>query len=163
MTAQEFKSIVMPLSTDLYRFAFALISDSEKAADIVQDCMEALWTHRKRLQTASNQRAYCFTTLRNTAYTYMRRQMPTYPLDTVNDENLTTDSEPASADDRILMRRIIDELPEPAHTIIILSTMAGYNSTDISEITGLTPVNIRAILSRTRKSLRQRFLSLINL
>ncbi len=162
MNAQEFKSIVMPLSADLYRFAFSLMSDSEKAADAVQDCMEALWTHRKKLQSASNQRAYCFATLRNTVYTHLRKQMPTSPLDTLNDENLSTDSEPVSTDDHILMQRIIDELPEPAHTILILSSISGYNSNDISDITGLTPVNIRAILSRTRKSIRQRFLSLIN-
>ncbi|MDE7411636.1 MAG: sigma-70 family RNA polymerase sigma factor [Paramuribaculum sp.] len=162
MNAQEFKSIVLPLSHDLYRFAAAILSDADKAADAVQDCMEALWIHRDRLQSATNRRAYCLTTLRNIACTCLRREPDTTSIEQLADDSLmeshNTDS--SITEKYQAIQNIISELPEPAHTIILLSTYPDYTSADISEITGLSAVNVRAILSRTRKYLRKRLLSL---
>lgn len=50
MTTQEFKDKIMPHHGAMFRVASAILSDSEEAADAVQDSMMRLWQYRDKLQ-----------------------------------------------------------------------------------------------------------------
>ena len=64
MTTQEFKDKIMPHHGAMFRVASAILSDSEEAADAVQDSMMRLWQYRDRLAAVADLRTYCIVTAR---------------------------------------------------------------------------------------------------
>ena len=56
-----------------------------------------------------------------------------------------------------LLQRIISLLPDRQREIISLSTFSGFSNEEIAQATGLSDANVRAILSRTRRRIKELF------
>ena len=55
------------------------------------------------------------------------------------------------------IRQIVGTLPEKQQQVITLRDMRDYTFEEIEQITGLAATNIRVLLSRARKTIRERF------
>lgn len=161
MTHEQFKTEILPLHKAMYRMAYAATRSQEDAADIVQDTFVKLWQHRDTLSSVDNPQAYCITALRHQCVTYLRTRRDTTSLDTagaLDPARMHSTAEPLEHRDTLeLLSRIIDTLPERQRQIISLSTFSGFSNEEIAEATGLTDVNVRAILSRTRRRIKELF------
>jgi RNA polymerase sigma-70 factor (ECF subfamily) len=62
------------------------------------------------------------------------------------------------ADSAALMRQLIEALPEQQKLILHLRDVEEYSFEEIQEVTGMTVNNIRVILSRARKEVRDGYL-----
>lgn len=149
----------------LYAVAFRIMGDSARAEDMVQDTYMKLWERRDGLDAVDNREAYCMTVLRNVCLDELRR--PGHngePLDAVADI-----ADPAMAtegvegrDELRLLHALIDRLPDNQAKVFRLRDLGGYSFDEIGQATGLGNVNIRVLLSRARKKLREQFRIIIN-
>lgn len=65
MLAKEFKTIVLPLSNKLFRFALQFTKNEEEARDTIQDVFLKLWQKRNTLDGIENIEAFAMRMTRN--------------------------------------------------------------------------------------------------
>lgn len=163
MSADEFKNIFMPIHQKMYRVAFRMLEDKQLAQDIVQESLVKLWDKRQMLDTVDNCEAYAITIVKNTSYDHIRkpkRVTEIYDTNFIDEKSVIADIE--VKDELIKIKNIIDELPEPQRKIMILKHWEEYTDKEISETTGVSEGNIRVILSRTRRMIKEHFAKVAN-
>ena len=74
MKSSEFKLLVMPYSSRLYRMAFRLMNSREEAEDIVQEVYVKLWSMRNELSNYNSIEALCIRITRNLCLDQLRRR-----------------------------------------------------------------------------------------
>lgn len=55
------------------------------------------------------------------------------------------------------MAELLKRLPENQRTVVVMSAVTGLSNSEISQATGLSAENVRVLLSRGRKKLRELF------
>ena len=142
--------------------AYSAVHDSDEASDIVQEVFIRLWDNRYELANMRNIRSYCMTAVRNQSIDCKRRRTARYsePLDIHTDLKEAQ----ASPQERIeqseslrVVEKFIESLPEDQQTVIRLNAYDGCSNEEIRQITGLSPENVRTLLSRGRRKLRELF------
>lgn len=94
--------------------------------------------------------------LRNECISAFRRRKPSVALEEA--EQLKTPEEESSAEYRDTRRRIetlIDSLPGSQGKVIRMSSFGGLDNAEIARATGNTENNVRQLLSRGRRRLRE--------
>lgn len=146
---QQFKQRFMPHYPALYRLALAIIGDSEEAADAVQDVMAKIWQLDDSGASVERPAAFASTLLRNVCLDRLRRRRPHAEL---NEVSATV--EPVVSDTAYLLRAI-DSLAPRQKEVMELSAFSDYSVEEIAQATGNTVGNVRQILSRTRRRLKE--------
>ncbi|MCM1292104.1 MAG: sigma-70 family RNA polymerase sigma factor [Bacteroides sp.] len=160
MNADEFKTTVKSLSDAMYRTAFHIMRDRDDALDAVQDTLMTLWVNRHRLEAADNRRSYCIIAVRNQCISTLRSRHTVTPIDDtpdISDESSMPDRI-AARDSIDLLRQIITCLPKGQQKVMELASFSQLSNDEIAEATGLSPTNIRTILSRARKKVKHLFI-----
>lgn len=160
MEASEFKTRFLPLSQRMYWAAWRLTENKEEAEDLVQDAFLRLWTQRDTLPDIQNAEAYCvrliqrrFLDLRRSRHT--EASLPQDISLLPSGEDLYHEAE--IRDHAEQAHRLIEALPEQQRQVIILRDIEDRPYDDIAQRTGLTQVNVRALLSRARRAIRENF------
>lgn len=164
MKAEEFKAVFLPLARAMYVEALRILRSQADAEDAVQDVYTRLWEHRGELEMIGNPRAYVMTVVRNhclhivNAAMY-RRNEATGPFDGMTSFVSFDPHDEIESRDRIdKVFELIESLPENQRKVLTLHDVEGIPNQEIGQITGLTPDNIRKLLSRARKAIRSHFL-----
>lgn len=161
MDTEEFKVRFLPLHPQLYRAAYALMRNAEDAEDIVQEAYLKLWSKRDELDIRSNTAAYCVSLVRRLCFDQL--QTKRYTAEEPLDENFSrpsdwdTEQRLEERDCQACLKRLIDRLPDTPRRVLWLRDVQECSMQEITQATGLTEVNIRSILSRTRKKIREQF------
>ena len=165
MDAERFKRQFLPFHAKLFRIAYVLVESKEDAEDILQDVYFKLWTKRDALESIQTPEAFCITLVKNACLDFMRSAR--HSRDTVDaceanalaDE--TTPAEKMEMQDEIRqVQQLINRLPENQKRVLRLRSMEDCTMDEIEQITGLTAVNIRVLLARARKTLREQIAAL---
>lgn len=162
MDAERFKRQFLPLHPKLYRIAYALVGNQADAEDILQDAYYKLWSRREELTDVENPEAFCVTLVKHLCLDYLRSPRANRHDEAVSEAvSLTADAPPDEAlemQDKVKqVRRLIDRLPENQRQVLRLRGIEDCSIEEIEQITGLTAVNIRVLLSRARKIIREQF------
>lgn len=155
MTPGEYHNLVLPVYGLMLRHASGMLGGD--AQDAVQEVMVKLWEQHRQLSPDINVAAYCLKAIHNHCIDIIRKNHAvTVDVLTIAD----TEPEPGGDNARLLdsLDHAIDTLREPALTIIKMS-LAGHSGKNIAQATGLSPENVRQILSRSRRQLRTYILS----
>lgn len=167
MTADEFKRIFRPCHQQLYRVAFRLTGNREDAEDIVQETFMKIWNSRDRLGQLDNPAAFCMATLKNVFVDSVRRNKPDLDSGMSSDEvTVASDTdigqqiESRDAVDKVM--NLINRLPANQRDVMKMRDIADLPFEEIEAATGLTPGNIRTLLSRARKKIKEQYLALLN-
>lgn len=161
MDAEEFKQRFLPLHPALYRAAYALMQNADDAEDMVQEAYLKLWDKRDSLDIRTNPAAYCISLVRRLCFDQM--QTKHYTAQTPLPDNLALPADGDTAqrlearDQWMHLRRLIARLPDTPRRVLWLRDVEECSMEEIGQATGLTEVNIRSILSRTRKKIREQF------
>ncbi|MBQ8051578.1 MAG: RNA polymerase sigma factor [Bacteroidaceae bacterium] len=160
MEASEFKRTFLPQSRRMYWAAWRLTENRQEAEDLVQDVFLRLWTQRDTLPEIQNAEAYCVRLVQRRFLDLRRVRHPETSLPTdasllPSGDDLYREAE--LRDHAELVRRLIDELPENQRRVITLRDVEDRDYDEIAQTTGLTQVNVRALLSRARRAIRQHF------
>ena len=161
MPASLFKQLLLPLYPRLQRVALRLLGNAEDAEDMVQEVYMKLWNKRDALPDVQDVEAYCVTLTKNMCIDRLRMaEMEKADVDEVPIMLAATDDVEAQVERRDAVeqvKQIIGTLPEHQQQVITLRDMEDCSFEEIVEQTGLTAVNIRMLLSRARKTIRERF------
>ncbi len=167
MDTKEFKQRFLPLHTRLYRAAFRLMGNAMDAEDMVQEAYLKLWERRNDLGHVANMEAYCTSLIRHLCLDALRRTHPEEEGSPPPEELPLTDGENAATvlerqDEAEQLTRLIGRLPEGQRTVMTLHDVEGCSYEEIEKATGFTAVNIRVMLSRARKKVREQFQIIMN-
>lgn len=167
MDANDFKKQFLPYQRRLYRTAFQLMGNAQDAEDIVQEAYLKLWKRRNELPPdIINMEAYCITLIKNLCYDTLRGThfdedgRPQEELNIANSTNVADDIDTRDEANQIL--RLIDGLPQQQRQVILMRDVNDQPYEEIEETTGLSAVNIRVLLSRARKKIREQFKEIMN-
>ncbi len=153
MNPQAFQEKYLPLMPRLYRTAFAILGNAPDAEDAVQEVYLRLWEQADRVEKMEKPELFFMVTLRHLCITMLRQRHEDLTLEEVQDE-MPPAEEPQSSRLHTLLHGAVSALTPKARRIITLRHIGDYSIGHIAELTGETEVNIRAILSRTRRRLR---------
>ena len=161
MPASLFKQLLLPLYPRLQRVALRMLGNVEDAEDMVQEVYMKLWGKREELPDVQNMEAYCVALTKNMCIDRLRLaevdrvDVDDVPLSLVAAEDVAGQLERQDAVEQVKL--IIETLPEKQQQVITLRDIRDCTFEEIEEQTGLTAVNVRALLSRARKTIRERF------
>ncbi|MGQ7869329.1 RNA polymerase sigma factor [Sunxiuqinia sp. sy24] len=158
MLAKEFKTLVLPLSNKLHRFATRLTQNDEEARDAVQDVFLKLWQKRSNLDRIENIEAFAMRMIKNKCYD-LHRANRAYSLEEQqtgwqNETKSDLSEELELSETARIIRKLIDGLPELQQKIMHMRDIEQLTYDEIAEQTGLNVNAIRVNLSRARKKVR---------
>ena len=156
MTEEEFREKVLPLQRLMYGMALRMGIAPDDAADVVQETQVRLWRHRARIPDPPGElKLYCMAAFRNESLVYFRRQRHDLGLDEAAELTAPDGEDAEYRDTRERIEKLIDTLPRGQRQVLRLSGFGGYDSGEIAEATGQTDNNVRQLLSRGRRRLRE--------
>lgn len=166
MDAAEFKQLFLPCHPKLYRMAFRLTGNAQDAEDMVQEAYFRLWSKRDEIFELENPDGFCMTILKNVCFDNLRRKRveeadePPESLQVMADDD--TDRDIEARDEAGKVMELINRLPEPQRQVMTMRDVADLSLDEIELSTGLSPGNIRTLLSRARKKIREQYNQLLN-
>ncbi len=147
MTIIDYNRAVDLWSDGLYRFVLKNISDTEKSKDIIQDCFEKMWVHRDNIDT-QKVKSYLFTMAHHTMIDLIRKEKHTTNLDWKKVAEPTVNEE--YTDLQEILHKAVLRLPEIQRSVVMLRDYEGYSYSEISEITGISEVQVKVYIYRAR-------------
>lgn len=157
MNADVFKQIFLPYHQKMYRIAYRMVENQPDAEDIVQETYIKLWKKRNELEHIENTESFAIAVLKNTCLDFLRKMKPeTVELSALNQEfNL---SEQIENNEKLqYIESIVKQLPERQQQLIRLKHYENFSDKEIEKITGLKTGNIKVIISRARKTIKEQF------
>ena len=160
MDAESFKKMFLPCHAKLYSVAYRLLENASDAEDVLQEAYLKLWSKRGELTVISNPEAFavamvknmCFDLLRSGKYLSSRQHQPLSEA-----QNVLPAESSEARDDVQVVKRIIARLPVQQQLVVTLRDVKGCSYEEVERVTGLSSVNVRVLLSRARKKIREEF------
>lgn len=162
MEKQEFKDIWLPLSDRFYRVAYSILGSEPDARDALQDLYVRLWNQRGSLENIESPAAYGTRILRNICIDRIRSRRngePALEIETVVRDTASGGPLSPSADrvviDKEMIRclsRAMESLPLMQKQVMEMKFFRQMSYDEIVGRTGISPVNVRVLVSRARKT-----------
>ena len=161
MTGEQFKKMILPISEKLYRIALQMLLDDDEAKDTLQDFYSKLWERKEQLIDINNTESYCVKMIKNMCINKLKVNKRYEKVDIMEQERLLPIIE--TPEDQVISREVVrkvyhemDQLPSIQKQILHLKQFRNCSFEEIAEVTGLSEGNIRVILSRARKTLKEK-------
>lgn len=155
MNDREFNESVLPLQDLMYGVALRIGMSREDASDMVQETLVKLWRARSSLEDSATLKAYCLRALRNECISHLRSRREKIPIDDLAATPMPESLPAQYRDSRRRIESVIDSLPEGQRRVLRLSCFGEMEVSEIVEATGYSEANVRQLLSRGRKRLRE--------
>lgn len=164
MNSFDFLRDVVSLKGRMFRFAQSLLLSADEAEDVVCDLLESLWRDRARMAECRNVASFCLTAVRNRCCDRLRRRRSRRDRDRA--VACTAERETTAAADgweaRDLVRRAMELLPERQREVLHLREIEGWPMHEIAAVVGCDEAQVRMILSRARRALRERLIKMMS-
>lgn len=158
METAEFKQRMMPYAGQMYAVAFSILKKPSDAEDVVQDIFLKMWEKRRSMDSIANLKAYVLSAVRNKSLDMLAagsRGNEGGVLECSDEGRAVEQVERKEAATRVL--KLIAAMPEPQRTVISMHDVEGMGYDEISDLTGMSEGNLRTLLSRARKRIRDVF------
>ena len=160
MEAETFKQRFLSFHPKLYRIALALVESPEDAEDILQEAYTKLWSKRDSLEAVQQPEAFAVTIVRNLCLDFLRSPRSnsrSEPLEAITLPSEDSPDQQVELRDQLRqVRRLIEELPPNQRQVIRLRGMEDCSLEEIAQITGFSDANVRTLLSRARKYIKEK-------
>lgn len=155
----DLDNILVSHAERFYRVAFHILESREEAEDAVQELYLKLYESNYRLNAVSNPLAYGISVLKNICIDRIRRR--TVRKAEQVDERIPLEEAPpdSMAVSKDLLENLMtemDRLPDMQARVLKMKTMEGLDYKEIAEMTGLSQVHVRVLVSTARKTLKRR-------
>lgn len=156
---EELLTSVFKRCKERLRLSARKFLDDDNADDALQEAFCRLWNRRAEFKSESMAEGMTFTTVRNICIDTLRRKT-VRNCDELNENTAELADDNSDNDDiteryRQVSQLIESRLNERDRKILYLRDRDGWEMDEISEETGLTEANVRVILSRARKTVRE--------
>ena len=159
MDSSAFKRLLLPHYRRMYATAMTILRNSDDASDAVQEAFTRLWEKRDDLPNIDTPEAYCVTTIKRICIDRIRKNA-LHINEVTEDTLLISDDSDIQADNREslqLVTLLMNKLPEQQRQVLQLRAFNDCSLEEIESITGLTGVNVRTLLSRARRRMKELF------
>jgi len=163
-----FEETVLPHLDAAYNLARWLAGNDHDAQDVAQEASLRAFKFFGSFR-GENPQAWLLTIVRNTFYTWLRKNRP--PEKTVGIDDETLDIEDVSVNaqavnppfaDADAVRRAIADLPLEFREIVILREMEGFSYKEIAELAAVPIGTVMSRLARARKLLQKSLAAAFN-
>src|SRR5436190_3039102 len=159
---EAFERTVLPHLDAAYNLARWLAGNDHDAQDVAQEASLRAFRFFGNFR-GENARAWLLTIVRNTFYTWLRKNRPPENTVEINDETLAVEDVLASGlepfnpqfADADAVRRAIAELPVEFREIVVLREMEGFSYKEIAELAEVPIGTVMSRLARARKLLHK--------
>lgn len=155
MTDRAFHTVWLPLQGQFYRIAFYLLENEADAKDAVQELYLKLWTLRDHLELIREPAAYGALLLKNLCIDRIRKRKPREELREDQADDPPPDRQLEEKEALKAVMKNMDRLPPNQRKLLTMKVLQGLSYEEISQKTGLSPLNIRVQVSLARKKLRR--------
>lgn len=164
MDLDGFKIRLLPLQDKLLAFALRLLGDREEARDAVQEVYLKMWRMREELDKYRKPEAFAMTVTRNHCLDKIKARR----TERLEEKHINREDNRAGDDPHDLLKRkdaltivkeIIKDLPEKQRSVIHLRDVEGLDNEEVAVIMGMDVNNVRVVLSRTRKLVREKLVN----
>lgn len=135
----------------MFRLACSILGQSDEAQDMMQDVAERVLRKKEGLQEVENIDAFLTRSVRNACIDRLRRRKDT----TSKIPEVPDEKSPEGWSDRQLVHKALARLPEKQRLAVHLKDIEGYSGKEIARILETDEANVRTILSRGRRTLRE--------
>ncbi len=155
---RAFREILTRYQNGVYGFAFSILHDQHEAEDISQEVFLRLFRTAESYRSYASLQTYLFRITRNLCIDHLRKKRP---------ETMTGIPEPicsqtplchlCAGELREQIDGVISDLPENQRAAINLRHEQGMSYKEISETLGVTVHAVESLLTRARRTFRNRF------
>ena len=140
----------------LRRYARGLVSDRDRADDLVQDTLERAWSRFSRWHRRGELRAWMFGIMHNHFVDRLRAQR-SRPEDSAGDDLPEMPQRPSQTDGLELrdLDRILQRLPPEHREVLLLVGVEELTYQKVAEVVGVPVGTVMSRLSRARTRLRE--------
>jgi RNA polymerase sigma-70 factor (ECF subfamily) len=163
-----FEQTVLPHLDAAYNLARWLAGNDHDAQDVAQEASLRAFKFFGSFR-GENARAWLLSIVRNTFYTWLRKNRPPEKTVDIDDETLDIEDVSANAEvaspqfaDADAVRRAIAELPVEFREIVILREMEGFSYKEIADLAEVPIGTVMSRLARARKLLQKRLAAEFN-
>ena len=135
----------------LYRYAFFKLHSEADAMDAVSDCICEAFKYIISLKNAEAFAAWIFRILYRCCSRSITEQAKGREQEELSDNTAAYTEDFAMTE----LKEALAKLSEEEKDIVLLSTVVGYNSKEISKILGIKPTTARSKLSRALAKMRE--------
>ena len=157
-----FEQTVLPHLDAAYNLARWLTGNDHDAQDVAQEASLRAFRFFGSFR-GENARAWLLSIVRNTFYTWLRKNRPSEKTVEIDDETLDIEDISANAEadnpqfaDVDAVRRAIAGLPVEFREIVILREMEGFSYKEIADLAEVPIGTVMSRLARARKLLQKR-------
>lgn len=156
---REFAEIVERQAQFMFRVAYSLLRNAHDAEDTVQEAFLKLY-RGEAWRRMEDERAFLARTVWRMALDRARRNDGR--LEDVAEMELpgrerSPEGRAADEDERVLLRQLIDALPEELRQPLLLSAVEEMSSREVAAAMGIPEGTVRTRLMRARAELKKRF------
>lgn len=158
---QDFRKLVEKASPFAFSVAFRMIGNQEQAADIVQETMITIWKTIGKMKSADSYKSWMYRIVVNKCYDEMRRKKsnPEFIADEAAWKKISekvssgTGSEMENTEMAKLIAALTEKLSPKQKAVFVLADLEEMSNDEISVITGMSRLNVKANLHYARKSI----------
>ncbi len=158
---KSFRELVRGTSPFAFSVAFRMLGDTEQAKDVVQESMITAWESLRTLKSADCFKTWLYRIVVNKCYDCMRmmKRKPEVRADDKvwaalsNHISSGQDSELENNETAAIIKRLTEKLGPRQKAVFILGELEGMTNEEISEITGMSRLNVKSNLHYARKKI----------
>jgi len=140
-----------------FNLALGIVKNKENAKDITQDSFLKVLENIKGFRNESKFSTWLYKIVYNQSIQFIQKTNSTNFTDIESVKAYDFSNDYSNGEDKYLeLYQIIDQLEDNERNIVKLFYLAGKSIKDINSITGLSISNIKVILHRARKRLREK-------
>ncbi len=139
---RQFEALYSRLEKPVFNVVYRWLWNADEARDVTQDAFVKLWKARARVRLSTVD-SLIFKSALNLASNRLRVRKvrkffsleDTAPVDARDNAEQRLSAE----EDRLAIRKAIDELPEKLRSVVVLCELSGLSTAQISETLGIPP------------------------
>lgn len=159
----NFRKLVEVTSPFVYSVAFRMLGDEDQAKDVVQETMVTVWLQLRKLKSASVYKTWVYRIVINKCYDNLRKRKRTKEH-SANERTWALLAETVShwpstelenKENAMIISVLTNKLSPKQKAVFVLSELEEMTSDEISGITGMSKLAIKANLYYARKSISE--------
>lgn len=157
-----FETLILPHLSAAYNLARWLTANDHDAEDLVQEAFLRAFRAFAQFRGGDG-RAWLLTIVRNTCYTWLRRERGGENREAFDEEIHSAGEETDDPEDLMLknadshlLRRALEELPDESREVIVLRELEGLSYKEIARIGAIPVGTVMSRLARARSRLKRR-------
>lgn len=158
MNNSEFKKRFLSFHSLIYRISFSILENRDDAEDVSQEVYIKLWEQRNNLESVRNDEAFVVTMTKNLSIDLLRSNCRK-ATSVIENKDIACEPEEDRIDARDKLSglmKCMTLLPQTQQEVIRLRHFADMSIPEIAGITRQTETNIRQLLSRARRTIKEK-------